>query len=83
MKINGIEVTAKRFAYDGCHKIYLLENEDEVAEALGFCYRIVPIEELETTFESSCGLRFINGWSPEFKSYVEQFEPAVFTEEEA
>ena len=82
MKINGIEVTATQFAYDGCHKIYLLETEAELKEALEYGYRIRPIEELEDTFEDSCSLRFISGWTPEFKSYVEQFEPAVFTEDD-
>ena len=82
MKINGIEVTATQFAYDGCHKIYLLETEAELKEALEYGYRIRPIEELEDTFESSCGLRFISGWTPEFMSYVGQFEPAVFTEDD-
>ena len=27
MKINGIEITAKHFVYDGCHKIYLINSE--------------------------------------------------------
>jgi hypothetical protein len=26
MKINGKEVTAKKFAYEGCHKIYVIDT---------------------------------------------------------
>lgn len=29
MKINNIEVIGKKFAYDNCHKIYVIEDEDE------------------------------------------------------
>lgn len=27
MKINNVEVIGNRFAYDGCHKIYVIENQ--------------------------------------------------------
>lgn len=27
MRINGIQVVGNSFAYDGCHKIYIIENE--------------------------------------------------------
>jgi hypothetical protein len=26
MKINGKEVTAKKFAFEGCHKIYVIDT---------------------------------------------------------
>lgn len=80
MRINGIEVTAQHFAFDGCHKIYLLDDEAEVEDAIETGYNIFPISELEEAYESSCGLRFISGWTPEFKQYVSQFEDATFME---
>ena len=34
IKINGIEVVGDYFAYDGCHKIYILEDEKDRLEML-------------------------------------------------
>lgn len=78
MKLNELDVTAKFFAYDGCHKIYLLESKSEITEARKLGYNIYPIGCLEDTYENSCGLRFVEGWKPDFKVYVSQFEKAVF-----
>lgn len=73
MKINGQEVSAKEFAYDGCHKIYLIENEQDRVMALEYEYDLYPISELSNKWYNSCDLRFINNWSLT-KTYVEQFE---------
>ena len=79
MHINKIEITAKKFAYDGCHKIYLLENEAEEAEALENRYTIYPIELVKETYKDSCSLRFISSWNmKEYKVYVGQCERAYF-----
>ncbi len=77
MKINNQETEAKKFAYDGCHKIYLIEDEADEKMALEYTYKILPIEELEETFEKSCELRFISNWKLT-KSFVKQFENAIF-----
>lgn len=73
--INTVELAKKYpcFAYDGCHKIYLIENVREKNEAEGNDYEIRPICELARTFESSCELRFINDWDLT-QSFAEQFE---------
>ena len=76
MKVNGINITAREFAYDGCHKIYLLDSRGEVQDAMDCGYGVLPIEELRDTYESSCGLRFINTWS--LDSIVQQGDEAVF-----
>jgi hypothetical protein len=83
MKINGLQVTAKKFAFDGCHKIYLIENKAEEKEALSYGYHILPIRELPQAYENSCSLKFISNWPLElheenFISYVGQFEDAHF-----
>ena len=62
MKINGKEIKAEMFAYDGCHKIYLLKNEDEESEAFHCGYDILSIENLRSIWEKSCYLRFISTW---------------------
>lgn len=77
MKINDMEVLGKLFAYDGCHKIYIIENSDDKQEALKIGYDVLPISNLKEIFYSSCPLKFISNWSLD-KSYVNQFENAVF-----
>ena len=76
MKINGTEINAKQFAYDGCHKIYLIEDADDYQEAKNG-YDILPIAILRNKFYDSCGLQFISNWKLT-KQYVEQFQEACF-----
>jgi hypothetical protein len=78
MKINNIPTTAKEFAYDGCHKIYLLESEKDKQEALKCGFEIKPISELKDTYLNSCGLVFISSWDLHTQ-FVKQFEKARFT----
>lgn len=65
----------KQFAYDGCHKIYLIENEENLKSAKASGYDIYPIEELENKFNHSCGMRFINTW--DLETIVPQFAEDV------
>lgn len=76
-KINDKTTRAKKFAFDGCHKIYLLESCKDEAEALKIGYSILPISELQDAYDGSCSLRFISDWSLT-TSFVSQFEDAVF-----
>jgi hypothetical protein len=81
MKINGKEVTAEKFAYEGCHKIYVIDTPEEEAQALKYGYNIYPIEEIKEAYEGSCSLKFISNWPLDdnnFVSYVAQFEDATF-----
>ena len=81
MKINGKKVIGEHFAYEGCHKMYVCEDQqdiDEVNNSNG--YDLVPISELPHVWEISCPLRFISNWKLD-KQYVNQFEEAVFEEE--
>lgn len=77
MRINGKEITAKKFAFDGCHKIYLLDTTAQATEARLSGYRIHSIAKLKEAYNGSCGLKFISDWALE--SYVSQFEEAIFT----
>lgn len=78
MTINGNEITAKEFAWDGCHKIYLLNSKRDKDQAISMGYGIYPISQLEETFKNSCPLRFIQAWNFSI-TYVPQFEEAVFS----
>jgi hypothetical protein len=73
MKLNGIKVVGKEFAYDGCHKIYIIEDENDLKDALECGYDILPISELLTQYNRSCELRFISNWKLTIR-YVGQFE---------
>lgn len=77
MKINGKEIKAKQFAYDGCHKIYLIEDTDDLKDAKDIGYDIYDIELLKETYDDSCSLRFINNWKLT-EQIVPQFETAKF-----
>lgn len=79
MKINGKEIKAKQFAYDGCHKIYLIEDTDDLKDAKDIGYDIYDIKLLKETYDDSCSLRFINNWKLT-EQIVPQFETAKFEE---
>lgn len=80
--INGKEFTATEFFYDGCHKIYLVDNEDGRRQMFSAGWDegdVYPIEELPTVWVNTCPLRFIN--SADFlmgTRYVDQCETARF-----
>ena len=71
MKINGKNIDGKKFAYDGCHKIYVIEDKKDEKEAVDLCYSILNIKELPETYYKSCPLRFIHNWKMT-KTYIEQ-----------
>ena len=83
MIINGIKVETEvnKFAYDGCHKIYILKDYTELAEAQQECYTIYHIQDLERVYDRSCPLRFINSWDLEI-TYAPQGEEAIFDEDD-
>ena len=76
MKINGETISAKQFAYDGCHKIYLIEDENDYQEAR-HGYDIIPITYIRHKWNESCGLQFISNWKLS-KRYAEQFGEFCF-----
>ena len=78
MKINNKKViTNGKFAYDGCHKIYILEDDEDEKKAIEYGYGILHLKDLEWIWGISCGLRFINNWKLD-KTYVAQCEEAEF-----
>jgi len=80
-RINGIEITATEFFFDGCHKFYLVNDAKADREKMfGYGWEesdLYPIEELPVIWTCSCGLRFI--YSADLSTaYVQQGEPADF-----
>lgn len=66
-----------KVAYDGCHKIYICEDEEDVKEAIEIGYEIHEISELEKLYNISCQLVFISNWKLSIQ-YVPQFSEAEF-----
>lgn len=77
MKINGLKVVGDYFAYDGCHKIYVLESEKEKKEAQEVGHVIIPITAIKKVYRASCFLKFIKNWSFT-TTYAEQGRKAEF-----
>lgn len=77
-EINNYDISnINEFAYDGCHKIYLIEDEEDKKQAIETEYMIMKIEDLPRIWAESCSLRFINNGKLT-RQYVGQFEKAEF-----
>jgi len=62
-KIAAIETSDKRLVWDGCHKIYLIQNEGDVAEALDCGYEagdFYPASQIRELITGSCFLVFVS-----------------------
>ena len=55
-------VTAAKVAYDGCHKFYYIEDEQDEAEAISYEYELYPFEDFIKLWDESCPLRFLSNW---------------------
>lgn len=66
------------FAFDGCHKIYVLRNQAELAELIELGYDIYEPQELPDAWARSCGLRFISSGDLS-EQYIGQGEDAAIT----
>lgn len=59
-EINDVTVWADEFAWDGCHRIYVVTSPESRAEMLDLGYQLRPITELPDIWDRSCPLRFIS-----------------------
>lgn len=81
--INGKEVKGNGFVWDGCHKIYIIEDDNDLrdcTEKWGTLVNgtdIFDITKIEKIYDDSCSLRFISNWKLNTQ-YVRQFEDATF-----
>ena len=75
-----IEDDLTLFVYDNCHKIYLVEDKEDiesVKENWGEDTIFYNIDELPRIWEESCSLRFISNWKLD-KTFIHQFCGAKF-----
>ena len=75
--INGKQCKGESFAFDGCHKIYVVEGKDDEKKMRKLGYEILPISELPWMWATSCPLRFIYSANLE-RQFAHQGETAVF-----
>lgn len=72
-----IPKNVKEFVYDGCHKIYLIENAEQKKELKEKGYiktDIWPIKLLAKVYDESCPLRFVSFWDLDKDSLINQCE---------
>ena len=76
VKINGKVVSGIGVGFEGCHKIYILENEEDKKLLIDYGYEIYKLKQLKDIWECSCPLRFIS--SVDLKTtFVEQCSNAT------
>ena len=68
-----------KVAYDGCHKIYICKDEEDIKETTEIGYEIHEISELESLYNSSCPMVFISDWKS-LDDYIPQCSKAEFTD---
>lgn len=53
---------AKAMHFDGCHKIYLSMDDEQVKEMIGYGYDVVKpdFDKLKGWYDESCGLRLVS-----------------------
>jgi hypothetical protein len=61
-KITAIEESGWPIAFDGCHKIYFLQDDDRRAQAEEYGYAIYPSVLLKELINQSCFLVFVTRW---------------------
>lgn len=62
-KIEKIIASKWKIAWDGCHKIYFLQNPDKVRNAKSNGYKVFPAKDLPDIIVNSCGLVFVSNWA--------------------
>jgi hypothetical protein len=83
LEINGQRIEATQFAWDGCHKIYLIDSPASRAEIKGCGYNdedIYSISLLPQIWKDSCGLRFISWADLRRPEVVSQCDPEPLLE---
>jgi len=78
-KLTFITKSGWNIAYDGCHKIYFLQDEERENYAKKYGYKIYPSSKLKEIYKHSCGLKFVsrlgyNNDDFEHEWNIDQFE---------
>lgn len=57
-------------AWDGCHKIYFLQDEQREAQAKAYGYEVFTGDKIKTIYGASCSLRFVSRWGFDDKDFA-------------
>lgn len=77
LKIGQVSIKSVGIAFDMCHKIYILENAKDYAEAKKAGYKIYDCEHFAEIWTASCPLKFVSTWDLSVQ-LVRQGEPISF-----
>lgn len=81
-KIAAIEASGFPLAFDGCHKIYFLEDEERRKDAAEYDYEpFLPSTELRECIARSCGLVFVSRWGFDNGDFDHPWNIPQFTED--
>lgn len=76
LKINGKPVEATHVAWDGCHKFFLIADDEDEGTVRDCGYTdadIYPVEDIPDLWEQSCFLKAIWWpWTSDRETLVEQ-----------
>jgi len=82
-KLLAIESAGWPIAFDGCHKLYFLEDKAREENAIASGYEIFPASELTQLYEGSCGLRFVSRWGYDNDDFKHPWNIGQFEEEDS
>ena len=80
-RLDLIEKSGWKIAYDGCHKIYFLQDEGRIAEAEKYEYDIYPSSIVKELFDESCSLRFVSRWGYDNDDFMHEWNIRQFEEQ--
>lgn len=73
LRINGVGIpNAQGFCWDDCHKIYIIQSDEDRTSLEGMGYEVSPLEKLQEAWDDSCGLRFISPASLKGPDFISQ-----------
>lgn len=80
-KIEAIEESGLPVAFDGCHKIYFLEDDGRRAQAESFGYAIYPAVLIKELIAQSCFLVFVSRWGYDNSDFEHEWNIEQGTED--
>lgn len=69
--INELKKKYKKFAYDNCHKFYIIEDDHDEETYKSYGYDIYSIDKLLEEWKDACSLKFISN-AKLTKQYIKQ-----------
>lgn len=82
-RIDAIVEEGWPIAWDGCHKIYFLQDAEREAQAEQLGYEIYSAADLPDLYEKSCGLRFVSRWGFDNSDFGHELNIHQYEEEDA